>query len=752
MKLLERVTPMLGALLTALLAAGASAQNPVCNGDFEGGKRDTLPAGWGSPGRGYVVELVDSGAHAGGHAVVLRRTTGGRPDFGSVSQVLDATPFQGKRVRLEGWVRTEIDSAAWVGLWLRVDRRAGQLGFFDNMQKRPIRSPEWRRYEIDGYVARDARQLNLGLLLAGPGKAWLDDVSLEVLDSTEGPRPLTARGLANEVAFARLLGYVRFFHPSDGVVATDWNAFAIRGMRAVESAPTADRLAVVLDSLFRPIAPSVVVRAGAIPATKVQAAPPTGALTVVAWSHTGVQLKANPDPREAYHSFRVRRPAAGGAESDSFPGPLTPFVADLGGGVRAAVPLAVFADSAGTLPRGEKPGAAAPPPPESFRGDDRATRLADVALAWNVFEHFYPYFDVVGTDWLAELPKALRSAATDSDDVAFAATLRRMVAALHDGHGNVRLATSFDRFAPRVLLGQADGKVVVLNADSSTHLRLGDVVLAVDGRPTAQLLAEREALISSATPQWARFRAIRDLLLGARATPVALEVAHPDGAREQLTLRRDTTEGAVRERRPAAVAELKPGIWYVDLERATRPAFDSVADRLAAARGLVLDMRGYPGPFGIQLLPHLSQTPLASAQWQIPHVTRPDHVAMAFRQSGWTLQPQPPYLPAPRVFLIDGRAISQAETLMGIVEAYRLGDIVGEPTAGTNGNINPFVLPGAYSVSWTGMKVLKHDGSRHHGVGIRPTVPVSRTVAGVAAGRDEQLERAIAILEAKRQP
>jgi C-terminal processing protease CtpA/Prc len=83
---------------------------------------------------------------------------------------------------------------------------------------------------------------------------------------------------------------------------------------------------------------------------------------------------------------------------------------------------------------------------------------------------------------------------------------------------------------------------------------------------------------------------------------------------------------------------------------------------------------------------------------------------------------------------------------MGLVEHHRLAPIVGEPTAGTNGNVNPFVLPGRYGVSWTGMKVLKQDGSRHHGVGIQPTVPCSRTIAGVAAGRDEQLERALAIV------
>jgi C-terminal processing protease CtpA/Prc len=118
----------------------------------------------------------------------------------------------------------------------------------------------------------------------------------------------------------------------------------------------------------------------------------------------------------------------------------------------------------------------------------------------------------------------------------------------------------------------------------------------------------------------------------------------------------------------------------------------------------------------------------------------------------WDLAPLAPRLTGRIVFLTDGSAISYAESWMGIVEAYKLGEIVGEPTAGTNGNVNPFKLPGGYTIYWTGMKVLKHDGSRHHGVGIRPTVPVSRTIRGVAEGRDEQLERAIEIAGAAPSP
>jgi hypothetical protein len=45
------------------------------------------------------------------------------------------------------------------------------------------------------------------------------------------------------------------------------------------------------------------------------------------------------------------------------------------------------------------------------------------------------------------------------------------------------------------------------------------------------------------------------------------------------------------------------------------------------------------------------------------------------------------------------------------------------------------------------MKVRKHDGSRHHGVGILPTVVAGRTLAGVASRRDEVLEKGIQVAQ-----
>jgi len=57
-----------------------------------------------------------------------------------------------------------------------------------------------------------------------------------------------------------------------------------------------------------------------------------------------------------------------------------------------------------------------------------------------------------------------------------------------------------------------------------------------------------------------------------------------------------------------------------------------------------------------------------------------------------------------------------------------------------------FRLPGGYRITWTGMKVLKHDGSQHHGIGILPEIYIEKTIQGVKDGRDEFIEKALELV------
>lgn len=133
--------------------------------------------------------------------------------------------------------------------------------------------------------------------------------------------------------------------------------------------------------------------------------------------------------------------------------------------------------------------------------------------------------------------------------------------------------------------------------------------------------------------------------------------------------------------------------------------------------------------------------------WRAPRQIHPDQDGpISYRTSNWTLDPAQIRFRGQAVLLTNASAISYSETILGIVAHYRLGDIVGQATAGANGDVNWFTLPGGYTIHWTGARVLKHDDSQHHLVGIQPTLPIERSLRAVREGRDEYLEAALALI------
>jgi len=324
-----------------------------------------------------------------------------------------------------------------------------------------------------------------------------------------------------------------------------------------------------------------------------------------------------------------------------------------------------------------------------------------------------------------------------------------MIAQLHDGHGNVFHASESNAYSAPVIFGWIEDRVVITDVvgEGAGSLEPGDIVVKVNGKPSLDVLTESEILISGATPQWRRTISLYLLAAGPKDSELRLDVQNQAGQLRSVVLRRTADAQSLTESRPPKISEIKSGIFYVALDRIKDEDFQAALPQLEKAKGIIFDLRGYP-TVSPMILSHLTDKPLTSARWMVPIITKPDHADVVEYDTGgrWDLKPIAPKLNARIAFLTDGRAISYAESYMGIVEAYKLAEIVGEPTAGTNGDVNPFTLPGGYQVVWTGMKVLKHDGSQHHGIGIQPTIPVSRTIQGVREKRDEQLQRAIAIV------
>lgn len=736
----------ISALFTCLLTLPMAAQQPIDLG-FEAGRVGAMPAGWMVTTQGWRGELATGKAFAGERFLRLLPGADAAPT-GVCLRTFDADDYRGRRITLRARLRT--DGKGQAQMWLRVDCHGGRQGAFDNMHDRPIRSTDWSEAVIELDVDREADDLALGFLAIGGATVDVDALSLTISGSaapqqTSSAGPLGKRELQNLIAATRLLGRLWFFHPSPTAVELQhWDRCAVALVAAAGPATDAKDLARRLTDAIAPIANDVQIWAGktgsppALPKART-----AGRLCY--WRHVGAGRVAMGQSiyRSTVEREKVALPLSAKDRAGNAP------IVDLGGGVCARVPFRlIVADDAPTAVDAAWLAADAP----TLSLTNRDTRLAAVAMAWCVFEHFYPYFDVVDVDWDAALGKTLAAAAEATDETAFAQVLRAMVAELQDGHGYVQAGGQVGSGLLPVRVVWAGEDLVVAGRDPSARDRiaLGDIVTAIDGRPVADCYREVSQTISAATEGWRRYRAATALVTDLQlADPVVLEVRGPDGAARNVSLpRAGRLAPEELPPRPDQGSALADGIAYFNLDGADNQAFEQALPKLAEAKAIVFDLRGYPGDAAVRVMEHLITEPGTSARWQVPVIEAPGRDQVRWEETGrWQLRPRQPHLGGKIAFLTDGRAISYAESIMGIVEAYRLGEIVGSTTAGTNGNVNPFRLPGGARVSWTGMRVLKHDGSQHHGVGIAPTVPVVPTAAGIAAGRDEVLAAAIALLQ-----
>ncbi|HEY0991766.1 MAG TPA: hypothetical protein VGD80_32155, partial [Kofleriaceae bacterium] len=69
--------------------------------------------------------------------------------------------------------------------------------------------------------------------------------------------------------------------------------------------------------------------------------------------------------------------------------------------------------------------------------------------------------------------------------------------------------------------------------------------------------------------------------------------------------------------------------------------------------------------------------------------------------------------------------------------------VVGSTTAGADGNVSAFALPGSVRTMISGLGVFYPDKTQTQRIGIVPDVVAVPTIAGLRAGRDEVLEAGI---------
>lgn len=576
---------------------------------------------------------------------------------------------------------------------------------------------------------------------------------------------------ANLVAFAKVYGYVKYFHPSDAAESINWDQFALYGAERIQHCSTDEQLTKVLYELFTPIAPSIQFKTADKGADKrvenntYEIFPLDAAtLTQVFWQHEGLGLGMQ-DPRGIYKSAKVvvENGVSKGRLFELNPEMDANISEEIKNNLSVSLPIVLYKDFLGTYPRSDQEALQdLKRNLQNYSTDFRktASRIGNIIIVYNVFQHFYPYHDVVNVDWNQELEKAVEQSITDMTPEDHLTTMEQMLSSLKDGHISVYggNGTCNKWYLPPFYWEWIENKLIITNVldaniditnllYSGFKIKVGDEVTHINGTAAKAYFKEMESTISAATNGFLKYTAQYKSLLGEEDAAINVRINSID-----ISLTRTieySNEFPHRMINEYTHKQIEDGIAYLNLNNISMEEIKQLLPRLVQSEAIICDLRGYPNS-NHEFINHLMVTKDTVTNWmQTPQIVYPNHqVLNEFKTDNWTdeMKPTAPYLGDKKIiFITDARAISYAESFLSYIEGYNLATIVGETTAGTNGNYNLFSLPGGYRIRWTGMKVIKHDGSQFHGIGIEPDIIVRKSIAGIKAGIDEQLEVAIQI-------
>jgi len=382
---------------------------------------------------------------------------------------------------------------------------------------------------------------------------------------------------------------------------------------------------------------------------------------------------------------------------------------------------------------------------------NRELQLLALFRMWNIVEYWSPERARIGTEWDNVLLNSISAVATAADFPSYVRALFLVFAQLHDGHANLWGAIDYRPPVgpcglPLKILFIAGVPVVagVPNGYPGSGFVIGDQIEKIDGKNVSQLVE-----------QWLPLYAASNV--GAQQRDVGRFMTRGQCGEAQIGVLRDGKHVViVATRVPRQQNDYMTGtddlpgptfrllskdVAYLKLSTVNASEIPEYLEKAADTLGLIVDIRNYPSDFVVFSLGNLLvDRETAFVRFSAPDLQHPGD----FKSIGpLSLTPLAPHYKGKVVILVDELTMSQSEYTCMALQSSKRAITVGAPTAGADGNISSFILPGNLKAFMTGLGVYYQDGKQTQEVGVTINFPVKRTLEGVKSGTDEILEEGL---------
>ncbi|SEM19365.1 Peptidase family S41 [Chryseobacterium taichungense] len=384
---------------------------------------------------------------------------------------------------------------------------------------------------------------------------------------------------------------------------------------------------------------------------------------------------------------------------------------------------------------------------------DAGYRLLSLYRYWNIIQYYFPYRYAIGQDWkeiLGEfIPKFL--SATDGTDYNLACL--ELTERINDSHAGIHNAVTYHFFGERIVLLEivfAENEAVVKNyydenLGKETGLKIGDIILEINGKTIEKIIADYSRYLPASNNP-TKLRNLSYQLLNSNDMSIDLKYLS-DGAEKTTTLQTYLPNRINYRQKPAIPFKMIDAqTAYINLGTVKSKDFQDIFEKIKNTKGLIIDMRAYPAEFyifklGKYLMPH----PEKFARFTVPSIMQPGDFTM---QEAITVgTDNKDFYKGKIAILINEMTQSSAEYHTMAFRKSPNAKVFGSQTAGADGDVSYFTLPGKVSTQITGIGIYTPEGSETQRIGIIPDVELKPTMEGIKKNKDEVLEKALEWIE-----
>ncbi|MCM1988260.1 S41 family peptidase [Oceanirhabdus seepicola] len=384
---------------------------------------------------------------------------------------------------------------------------------------------------------------------------------------------------------------------------------------------------------------------------------------------------------------------------------------------------------------------------------DSGYLLLSLFRYWNMIEYFFPYKYMMDENWDEILEEYIPKIIKCKDEETYMLTLTEIIGKLQDGHaGPIETSTwglpdFFGSNAIPLTLDFVQDKVIITeikeNFLKDSKLKVGDIITQIDDKDISIIIEERTKYLKPSSLIHPNFILSKYLsITNKESVEITVE-------REGTTIVEKVNcitlaQFSVKSKKDSHKI-IGDNIGYIYSGALESGEIHDIMKEFMNTKGLVIDLRCYPSDFIVfSLGNYLISKPTEFVKITSGSLKRPGEFSFTETLTVGGMGKE--HYKGKVIIIINEKAISQPEYTTMALRVAPNATVIGDNTAGADGNVSHIILPGKVFTTISGIGIYYPDGEETQRIGIVPDIKIKPTIKGIREGRDELLEKAIELI------